>query len=358
MTTSQLHNCPICQTQLTEDSEKCPKCNWDIISESSGILQPVLEKVKEVKDLKRVADSREIWAKEIWINLTNITEELVNTKTELDRLKARLEEQILGDETGNIRRKIEVSEDNLTEFTDQEIEVPEIEINPDFTSQLNELTQQIQEIQEKLPFLVENYLSELTAKSSNNNFSKFEDLLQKIAEFVINSPEATLITENINQREITTQDNWKEDDFRNQSSTADEKVIAEELPQKETLNILTHGEQNLVTKYNINAKHLNNYIEVEVNPYNDEKRRSGQDIPVVFDQTNQKGNYWIVKIESSLYLVPRANFRANDSVITKLFDCSNFQLGAGVEKLIKPGKVKQLGSSQWEFVEKGILRLS
>ena len=118
----------------------------------------------------------------------------------------------------------------------------------------------------------------------------------------------------------------------------------------------------LVEIYNHEPNRLLPYIiEVEESEITIYQRRTASNVsPVLIKSKRNKGIYWIIEIQETLYLVPKAKLKVNEFVlitIEYLFDCQNYQEGDSENfTLDKPAEVVSSGGESWELKEKGILQ--
>ena len=123
---------------------------------------------------------------------------------------------------------------------------------------------------------------------------------------------------------------------------------------------LTLDEQELVNNYkNPNSDFHECIIKVSEPEESQTNRWSGSKEATIFKH-DLKGNYWIVNMNDSLYIVPQRKFKINEYsqyTLFSTFDCRSYQSGESENfVLIKPGKVTAINRDGWQFIEPGILQ--
>jgi|688.fasta_scaffold127288_2 hypothetical protein len=123
---------------------------------------------------------------------------------------------------------------------------------------------------------------------------------------------------------------------------------------------LTLDEQELVNNYkNPNSDFHECIIKVSEPEESQTNRWSGSKEATIFKH-DLKGNYWIVNMNDSLYIVPQRKFKINEYsqyTLFSTFDCRSYQSGESENfVLIKPGKVTAINRDGWQLIEPGILQ--
>ena len=123
---------------------------------------------------------------------------------------------------------------------------------------------------------------------------------------------------------------------------------------------LTLDEQELVNNYkNPNSDFHQFIIKVSEPEESQTNRWSGSKEATIFKH-DLKGNYWIVNMNDSLYIVPQRKFKINEYsqyTLFSTFDCRSYQSGESENfVLIKPGKVTAINRDGWQLIEPGILQ--
>ncbi|NER03338.1 MAG: hypothetical protein F6K17_12310, partial [Okeania sp. SIO3C4] len=118
-------------------------------------------------------------------------------------------------------------------------------------------------------------------------------------------------------------------------------------------------EEQLLKDYKENRAALSqNAIAVSATEKSIDNIRSGFGQLVL--EPKRRGNYWILKRGTSLYLVPSDTMKINEysiETLQKLFECEGVNSEGYKDKfeLLKPAKVSSIGEEKWQLFEPGKL---
>jgi hypothetical protein len=126
-----------------------------------------------------------------------------------------------------------------------------------------------------------------------------------------------------------------------------------------SLTSLAPLDNELVENYNRDPTSLSdNAIEVSATENSITHRRLGVNQAVVLEKVVKgRGLFWVLPGKGFNYLVPKKSMRINEynrETVEALFLCKNYQSGATVFRLNKPGKVVPFSQGEtWQLVEQG-----
>ncbi|MTJ52374.1 hypothetical protein FJR38_06670 [Anabaena sp. UHCC 0253] len=130
------------------------------------------------------------------------------------------------------------------------------------------------------------------------------------------------------------------------------------IPASSSVNISNSNNQ-LVSTYNINSRSLSHQaITVSESEYTAEQRHLGRDVAPILE-SNNRGNYWIIKEGNQEYIVPKGSMKINEHnyrTISTFFECLGYSQNAQNNfTLVKPAKVASIGE-KWQLIEIGQLQ--
>jgi len=235
--------------------------------------------------------------------------------------------------------------------------------NSDLKTQVEELNQQIQQLQEKL----KKYENPDKLEFEYNDFAdnaELQELLRLLKHQLVieaikniihdqekNQDDLTLDqvgenTHNENLQEIITQDHLE-------TNSPEDNYTQSEIQ-------LTQQECELVKNYQDSNWDLQTDLIKVSEPQESQTSRWGGSKEAISFKNNRQGNYWIVNIEDCLYMVPRKQMKINEysqDTLMSAFDCRNYQRGKSQGfVLIKPAKVTDTSTNEWKLIERGILQ--
>lgn len=119
---------------------------------------------------------------------------------------------------------------------------------------------------------------------------------------------------------------------------------------------------NLVHDYNLSNEELIKNV-IEVNPINQELIAPEDNTlpPEIIFKKQQKGQYWIIKVDDFYYLIPKLNIlitKLSYQSLQNLFECYSYKPGISTKiQLLKPARVSVISDQEeWEFIQKGIIQ--
>ncbi|GEM_PF-4231433 len=118
----------------------------------------------------------------------------------------------------------------------------------------------------------------------------------------------------------------------------------------------------LVNDYNLSNEELIKNV-IEVNPINQEFIASEDNTlpPEIIFKKQQKGQYWIIKVDDFYYLIPKLHIlitKLSYQSLQNLFECYSYKPGISTKiQLLKPARVSVISDQEeWEFIQKGIIQ--
>ncbi|MDZ8024845.1 MAG: hypothetical protein RMX97_09205 [Nostoc sp. DedQUE11] len=165
-----------------------------------------------------------------------------------------------------------------------------------------------------------------------------------------------LLTDNL-QKNLAQHNNTTSDSNKNLQNYVNRKEPQKEFQKSATDILLSIAEAQLVGKYNQNPQKIfTKAIEVIVS----ESSLSQNNQAVIFE-ISRRGNYWVIYLEDTNYLVPKNNFRLNQfnyHSFTKIFQCYGYKSGETSHfLLLKPAIISPLSMGKtWELRAIGVLQ--